>query len=309
MKRYNKKSLNSEKKKNICTASTLNVNYKKIGGCYPYYKELLKLKMELDYKFTAEDIIEKGWINKEDLMTVKTWLTNLNDDYVPPNVQDHLIVLFLMSCQNDVEITKNTILSNYKLKKNAPEIHDDRNINRSDIQVAINTIHLSSIPVRTDEVPIMKVSYMLMDITQEKNPPPGLIVVIDMKGFGLMHMTKLKLGAFKKYVTFLQEGFPMRMKEIHILNSVYFIDKVMALIKVFMRNELIGLIHFHTPAIQEEELFKIIPKKCLPKDYGGDLPSEKELHEITMQQFRDRQEFWVMEEKIRKQSRIWNKKC
>ena len=61
--------------------------------------------------------------------------------------------------------------------------------------------HISSIPVRTDQnyavhffklndtnysnfelVPIMKLSYMLMDITQEKSPPDGLVVVIDMKG-------------------------------------------------------------------------------------------------------------------------------
>lgn len=60
---------------------------------------------------------------------------------------------------------------------------------------------MCSIPVRTDEdyaihyfrlndtsysnfdlVPIMKLSYMLLDITQERHPPNGLIVVIDMTG-------------------------------------------------------------------------------------------------------------------------------
>lgn len=59
---------------------------------------------------------------------------------------------------------------------------------------------MSSIPVRTDEnyvvhffklhdgnyknfdlVSLMKLSYMLLDITQEKNLPRGLIVVIDTK--------------------------------------------------------------------------------------------------------------------------------
>lgn len=60
---------------------------------------------------------------------------------------------------------------------------------------------MASIPVRTKEnyivhffkivdssvskfdlIPKMKLSYMLLDVTQKNNPPDGLIVVIDMKG-------------------------------------------------------------------------------------------------------------------------------
>ncbi|XP_023012904.2 alpha-tocopherol transfer protein-like isoform X1 [Leptinotarsa decemlineata] len=284
------------------------------------------ITMELDYKWTPEDIFAKGMTTKEDLETIKTWLSTLNDEYLPPNIQDHLLVLFLISCVNNIELTKKTILSYYKLKQHAPEIFDDRNLKRSELQTALNTIHLSSIPVRTDEgdvihyfklndsnynnfdlVQAMKVSYMIMDVTHEKNPPPGLIVLIDMKGFGLMHMTKLKIGAVKKYFSFLQEALPLRMKEIHILNSVYFIDKILALIKVFMKSELMDLVHFHSPGIEQEKMFEIAPKKCLPKDYGGDLPSASELHDITLQQFKDRQEFWNIEEMIRKEAPIWKK--
>nr|XP_023012904.1 alpha-tocopherol transfer protein-like isoform X1 [Leptinotarsa decemlineata] len=284
------------------------------------------ITMELDYKWTPEDIFAKGMTTKEDLETIKTWLLTLNDEYLPPNIQDHLLVLFLISCVNNIELTKKTILSYYKLKQHAPEIFDDRNLKRSELQTALNTIHLSSIPVRTDEgdvihyfklndsnynnfdlVQAMKVSYMIMDVTHEKNPPPGLIVLIDMKGFGLMHMTKLKIGAVKKYFSFLQEALPLRMKEIHILNSVYFIDKILALIKVFMKSELMDLVHFHSPGIEQEKMFEIAPKKCLPKDYGGDLPSASELHDITLQQFKDRQEFWNIEEMIRKEAPIWKK--
>lgn len=60
--------------------------------------------------------------------------------------------------------------------------------------------------------------------------------------FGLMHLTKFKLGPIKKYFQFLQEGFPMQLKVIHVLNAVYFIDKVMALIKAFMKSELINMV-------------------------------------------------------------------
>lgn len=59
---------------------------------------------------------------------------------------------------------------------------------------------------------------------------------------GLLHMTRIKINAIKKYIQFLQEGLPMRMREIHILNSPYFVDKVMEIVKVFMKNELLKLV-------------------------------------------------------------------
>lgn len=61
-------------------------------------------------------------------------------------------------------------------------------------------------------------------------------------------------------------------------------------------------LNIHPPGLDPEKLFKLIPKKCLPKEYGGDLPSENELHQITVEKFYAKQKFWNLEEKIRKQS-------
>ncbi|XP_057658030.1 alpha-tocopherol transfer protein-like isoform X1 [Diorhabda carinulata] len=274
---------------------------------------------DLEYHFKTEDLVAEGRTSRENMEEIRTFVSNLDDKYVPTRIQDEIILIFLISCANDVALTKKTILSYYYLKKHGPEIYDDRDLNRSDIQLALNTIHMSSIPVRTDDndvihyfnihdtnyrnfelVPIMKVSYMLMDVAHEKNPPNGLIVLIDMKGLSLMHMTRMKMGAIKKYLSFLQEGFPMRLKVIHLINSVYFMDKLLAILKVFMKSELMSMLHIHPPGLKEEELFKLIPKNCLPMEYGGDLPSESELHQKTIEQFRSKQTFWDVEEKLRK---------
>lgn len=53
--------------------------------------------------------------------------------------------------------------------------------------------------------------------------------------------------------------------------------------------------------MEEEKLFKFVPKRCLPNDYGGDLQSSKELHNITMDKFYAKQQFWDIEEQIRKE--------
>ncbi|CAH1275671.1 unnamed protein product [Diabrotica balteata] len=288
--------------------------------------ETVKINMEevtadtdLPYQFKAEDLIAEGRVSKENVEEIRTFVSNLKDKYVPLRIQDEMIIIFLLSCENDVELTKTTIVNYYYLKWHGPEIYDDRQMDRPDIQLAIKTIRMSSIPVRTEEndvyhyfnlhdsnyrnfemIPVMKVSYMLMDIAQEKNPPSGLFVIIDMKGAGIMHMTRIKMGAIKKYLQFLQEGFPMRLKMIHILNGVYFMDKILALVQVFIKSEMMHMLKIHPPNLTQEKLFEIIPKKYLPKDYGGDLPSADELHNATIELFNKKEKFWEMEEKIRK---------
>lgn len=60
-----------------------------------------------------------------------------------------------------------------------------------------------------------------------------------------MHLTKFKLGLIKKYIQFLQEGFPLKLREIHILNAAYLIYKIMDMVKMFMKSELLDLVSIY----------------------------------------------------------------
>ncbi|XP_066260089.1 alpha-tocopherol transfer protein-like isoform X2 [Euwallacea similis] len=273
---------------------------------------------KLPYQFTSQDIVKQGRTTQEHIDTIRAWLNSMQSKSLP-EIQDELIVIFLLSCENDIPLTKNTITMYYKCKKNGPEIFDNWNMERLDLKQVMNVVRISSIPVRTDEnyvihyfklqdtsyskfelIPAMTASYMLLDIAQERYLPNGLIVIIDTKGVGLMHLTRIKLSALKKYLEFLQEGFPIQMKMIHIINTVSFFDKIMNLVKMFMKSELISMIQTHPPNASQERLFSIVPKKCWPADYGGDLLSVEELHKKTIQLYDQKQDFWALEEAIRK---------
>ncbi|VEN62117.1 unnamed protein product [Callosobruchus maculatus] len=215
----------------------------------------------MEFNYTAQDVIDQNRTKMEYINSIKDWLSMCNDKLVPPVLQEQMIVQFLLSCDNDVEFTKTTISAFYRCKKAAPELHDDRDMRRPDIRTALNTMHMATLPVRTDDncaihffklndtnyhnydvSVIMKLSFMLVDVTLKNNPPDGLMVFLDMKG-----------------------------------------------------------IKIHPSDMPNERLYELVPKKCLPKEYGGDLPSEKELHEITLGQLNDRQAFWEIEEMIRKE--------
>lgn len=56
-----------------------------------------------------------------------------------------------------------------------------------------------------------------------------------------MHLTRMKIGPLRRYFQFLQEGFPIQMKVIHIINPVYFLDKFLNLVKLCTKSELMEM--------------------------------------------------------------------
>lgn len=57
-----------------------------------------------------------------------------------------------------------------------------------------------------------------------------------------MHLTRLRMGNVKSFLQFVQEALPVQLKAVHVLNVVYFIDKILGLLKPFMKKELFDLV-------------------------------------------------------------------
>lgn len=71
---------------------------------------------------------------------------------------------------------------------------------------------------------------------------PGYVFLFDMQGVRLGHLMRLSINSIRRYFEYLQEGMPVRLKAIHVLNAVWFMDKVLALIKPFMKQELYDMV-------------------------------------------------------------------
>lgn len=96
--------------------------------------------MSLEYQFTPQEIVARGSISEENLNIIRNYVEHLDQKPVPKIIQDEMLVIFLISCENDIELTKKTITAFYECKKNGPEIFDDRNMQSSGIQQALNTM-------------------------------------------------------------------------------------------------------------------------------------------------------------------------
>ncbi|CAH1380884.1 unnamed protein product [Tenebrio molitor] len=277
-----------------------------------------------NYQFKAETIIGEGRTTQAAVDEIKNWLV----EACLPQISEELIVLFLTSCKNDIAATQCTIKAYFRIKSEAPELFNDRDIDREDLAKAMKTIICSNLPVRmpnntvinffklTDTnyrnfnlVVSMKLAFMLLDVNQRTNPPDQVIVLIDIKGVNLMHLTCMRMGAIKKFIDFIQEGMPLKIQIIHVLNTNYVFHKGLDLIKIFMRNDLMALIKPHPPSMSMEEFHREwIPASCLPEEYGGMLSSVEKLNQKTIEQFRELKPFFEAEEKLRSEYKISDSK-
>lgn len=95
--------------------------------------------------------------------------------------------------------------------------------------------------------------YMYIHFTDaclyQTGPRPGVIFLFDMSEVRFGHLTRVRIAGIKKFFHYLQEALPAKLCQIHILNVVSFFDKILSLIRPFMR----------------AEIFKVVRRKCYLK--------------------------------------------
>jgi hypothetical protein len=89
-----------------------------------------------NYQFKAETIIGEARTTKAAVEEIKNWLVEAS----LPQISEELTVLFFTSCKNDIAATQCTIKAYFRIKSDAPEMFNDRDIDREDLTKAMKTM-------------------------------------------------------------------------------------------------------------------------------------------------------------------------
>ncbi|XP_050537211.1 alpha-tocopherol transfer protein-like [Daktulosphaira vitifoliae] len=260
------------------------------------FQESKKIKEKSTILITAEEEYKKNpEIKKEDIQKLKDWIAT--QPHLPQNVSDEWLILFYHSCYYNTESTKNCIEVYYSLKTEAPEFFQDRDVSRQELIQALDVLHYGCPSIRSPEGyqiiyhklrlfesskyvfnDGVKLLFMSLEAClRVEGTCPGFIILFDMRGVKLGHLTRLSVSSLRKFFIFIQEGIPVRLKGIHVLNSHALIDKIMVLIKPFMKKELLSILHFYSEK-DLEKIYRTLPKGCLFEDYGGHIQSVEKFH-------------------------------
>ncbi|KAI4454617.1 alpha-tocopherol transfer protein-related [Holotrichia oblita] len=261
---------------------------------------------------TIEEQYQKNpELKKEDVQTIQEWLEKQNH---LPEIDEFEIILFLHSCSYKIEPTKVCIDNFYTIRTLCPEFFSNRDP-KTNPDETLNLLLYAPLPKLTPEgykvifaklidtnpdnytfagqVKVFDMATMLA--LHQEGTHNGIVVVTDMKGVTFSHFTKLGVVHIKNFFYYLQHAMPVKIKGVHFLNIPSFMDKIVGLIKPFMKGELLQVLHLHTDKF--DNLYKYVPKECLPKDYHGDMDSVEDLIKIQNKNILENAQYFIEDEK------------
>ncbi|GFG39222.1 hypothetical protein Cfor_00123, partial [Coptotermes formosanus] len=124
-----------------------------------------------------------------------------------------------------------------------------------------------------------KVALMTLEILSLEDYNLSTIFIFDFRNYTLGH-----------------KGFAVRMKGLHIINTPPYANIVIGILKSIFKSKLVSRIHIHGSDLQK--LHKYIPKRCLPREYGGYAGSVNEHWAVWKEKLRSYQTYFKERENL-----------
>jgi hypothetical protein len=193
--------------------------------------------------------------------------------------------------------------SNLIIRQNGPQIFSNRDLASSEIRTALKLGQFCPMPKLTKDnkrviiarntttdtsdynyVDCIKAMLMILDaryvmFDEDEKLAESDILIIDMKFYTYKHF----LGLMKNpkttflYFKYIQETVPIATLGAHFINPSGIVERVMSIIRPFLRKEVAESFRFHSDGF--ESLHKVVPKEVLPIEYGGELGAIDEIYE------------------------------
>ncbi|XP_013916745.1 PREDICTED: alpha-tocopherol transfer protein-like [Thamnophis sirtalis] len=104
-------------------------------------------------------------------------------------------------------------------------------------------------------------------IQSEETQVNGIVILADYKGLGLSKASHFGPFIAKKMVGILQDGFPIRIKAVNVINEPRIFKGIFAILKPFLKEKIVKRFFLHGSDLQS--LHHNLPPRILPEEYGG----------------------------------------
>jgi len=103
---------------------------------------------------------------------------------------------------------------------------------------------------------------------EEKTQVSGIAALVDLSGLAWTHWRQLSLDYISCMVATVQGAFPIRFREIHVVNESGMFQAVYTLVRPFLTEKIRKRLQFHGG--HRQDLLEGLGKEVLPKEYGGE---------------------------------------
>lgn len=251
----------------------------------------------------------------EDIATLRSWIEQ--QPHLKARTDDQFLATFLRGCKFNMDKAKDKIDKYYSLRT----IHESsltwRNVEDPKIQeiLQLGVTTLLPKPLGGDDGPriaiirigaypahkftlseIIRASTPLQEITMQEDDNQivcGYVQIMDFAGFTASHFLQLNPLFMRRFSIFTEEALPMRLRSVHFINTPIGFETVFNTIKTFMPKKMQERVKIHGKKMSE--LYKTVPKQYLPKEYGGENGSFREIANSWTKKVLAHRE-WLMED-------------
>ncbi|KAJ9598613.1 hypothetical protein L9F63_010703 [Diploptera punctata] len=121
------------------------------------------------------------------------------------------------------------------------------------------------------------------------------IVIIDYKNITAKAVLRITLPSAKKFADCTLKGYNVRIRSIHAINTSPITEVLINMLKMLLRNKLADRLYVYGSDLTE--LYKHVPRSLLPKEYGGENGTIREIDSAWKNKMKSYRNWFIEHEK------------
>ncbi|XP_034183449.1 alpha-tocopherol transfer protein-like [Osmia lignaria lignaria] len=251
----------------------------------------------------------------KDVEIIKEWLSK--QPHLPAFDDDYRIMTFLRGSKFSLEKCKRKLDMYFTMRAAIPEFFTNRDITRPELREITKIIQMPPLPGLTKNgrrvitmrgidkdfptpsvAEVMKLVLMIGDVRlkEEVVGVAGDVYILDASVATPAHFAKFTPALVKKFLICVQEAYPVKLKEVHVVNVSPVVDSIVNFVKPFLKEKIRNRIFMHSDI---KTLYEYIPREILPTEYGGDAGPIQAIHEIWLKKLEEYIPWFAEQENIK----------
>ncbi|XP_015126098.1 alpha-tocopherol transfer protein-like [Diachasma alloeum] len=266
-------------------------------------------------KLIRVELNENVETRDKDVQIIKEWLKK--QPHLPDSFDDYRLMTFLRGCKFSLEKCKKKLDMYFTMRGAAPEFFSNRDITTPEMRDLATLIQIPPLPGLTKNgrrviimrgldknlptpnvAEAMKLVMMIGDVRlkEELVGVAGDVYILDAAVATASHFAKFTPSLVKKFLVCVQEAYPVKLKEIHVINVSPLVDSIVNFVKPFLKEKIRNRIFMHSDI---NTLYDYIPREILPTEYGGDAGSIITINETWMKKLEDYRPWFKEQETVK----------
>ncbi|XP_011498431.1 PREDICTED: alpha-tocopherol transfer protein-like [Ceratosolen solmsi marchali] len=254
-------------------------------------------------KLIRVELNENVDTRQNDLEYIKEWISK--QPHLPNFDDDHRLMTFLRGCKFSLEKCKKKLDMYFTMRALVPEFFSNRDVTRPEMKEIISNVYVPPLPGLTKNgrrviimsgvdknlptpnvAEAMKLVLMIGDVRlkEELVGVAGDVYVLDASVATPAHFSKFTPTLVKKFLVCVQEAYPVKLKEVHVINVSPLVDTIINFVKPLLKEKIKNRIFVHSNI---EKLYQYVPKEILPMEYGGQAGPIQAIHDTWIKKLEE----------------------